>query len=114
MGIIGCFNELHVHAHGIAALLHTSFQDVSDAKLRSDVAQILRHAFVMLRGRTRDHLQIGDLRQARQNFVLDTVGKVGIGFVVAPVFERKYGYTFFRHKSRRTAGLDYGSATKEN
>ena len=32
MGIIGCFDQLHVHPHGVAALLHAAFQDVGDAK----------------------------------------------------------------------------------
>ena len=61
MGIIGCFDQLHVHAHGVAALLHASFQDVGDAKLPGDLGQVFRRAFVMLRGSARDHLQIRDL-----------------------------------------------------
>ena len=96
MGIIGCFDQLHVHAHGVAALLHASFQDVGDAKLPGDLGQIFRRAFVMLRGCARDHLQIRDLGQARQNFLLDAVGKVGVGFVFAPVFKRKHRDAFFR------------------
>jgi len=47
-GIIGRFNQLYVHAHGVAALLHASFQDVGDAKLPGDLRQIFRRAFVML------------------------------------------------------------------
>jgi hypothetical protein len=54
MGIIGCFDQLHVHAHGVAALLHASFQDVGDAKLLCDLAQVFRRAFVMLRRWARD------------------------------------------------------------
>ena len=61
MGIIGGLDELHVHAHGVAALLHASFQDVGDAQLPCDLGQIFRRAFVMLRRCARDHLQIGDL-----------------------------------------------------
>ena len=29
---IGCFDQLHVDAHGVAALLHAAFQDVGDPK----------------------------------------------------------------------------------
>jgi len=61
MGIIDRFDQLHVHADGVAALLHTSFQDVSDAKLAGDLAQVFRRAFVMLRRCARDDLQVGDL-----------------------------------------------------
>ena len=62
MRIVGRFDQLHVHAHGVAALLHASFQDVGDAKLPGDLRQIFRRAFVMLRRCARDDLQIGDLR----------------------------------------------------
>ena len=61
MGIIGRFNQLHVHAHGVAALLHASFQNVSDAKLPSDLGQVFRSTFVILCRSSRNHLQIGDL-----------------------------------------------------
>ena len=33
MRIIGCFDQLHVHPHLVATLLHAAFQDVGDAKL---------------------------------------------------------------------------------
>ena len=42
MGIIGRFDELHVNAHGIAAVLHASFQNVGNAKLPRDLGQICR------------------------------------------------------------------------
>src|SRR3954447_11150283 len=51
----------------------------------------------MLRGSARDHLQVGNLRQARQNLVLDSFGKVGIGPFLTPVFERQNGNGFFRN-----------------
>ena len=50
----------------------------------------------MLRGSARDHLQIGDLRQASQNFVLDAVGKVGVGFVSRSDFQRGAPQSTFR------------------
>src|SRR5207302_9921455 len=89
MGIVGDFDQLYVHTHSVAAHLHTSFQDVSNAKLLADLGQVFRRTFVMLRGSARDYLQIGDLGQARQNLILDTLGEVGIRFVFAPVFKRQ-------------------------
>ena len=62
MGITSCFDQLHVHAHGITVLLHASFQDVSDAQLPRDLGQVFRRALVMLGRCARDDLQIGDLR----------------------------------------------------
>ena len=49
VGITGCFDQLDVYAHGIAALLHTSFQDVGHAKLLCNLGHICRRTFVMLR-----------------------------------------------------------------
>src|SRR5438105_7691730 len=43
--------------------------------------QVFRRAFVVLRRSPRDHLQIGDLGQARQDLVLDAIGKIGVGFI---------------------------------
>jgi hypothetical protein len=60
--IIGCFDQLHVHAHGVADLLHSSFHNVSDAKLLGDLRQVFRRGFIMLRGCPGNDLQIGDLR----------------------------------------------------
>ena len=59
-----------------------------------DLRQVSRRAFVVLSRSARDHFQIGDLRQARQDFVLDAVGKVGVGFVLAQVFEGKTAMLF--------------------
>jgi hypothetical protein len=48
MGLINRFNQLHIHTHGIAALLHPSFQNVGNAKLPSNLGQVVRRAFIML------------------------------------------------------------------
>ena len=76
------------------------FQDVGHAKLLGDLGKVFRRTFVMLRGSARDHLQVGNLGQARQNLVLDALGKVGVGFIIAPVFERKHRDAFFRRSQR--------------
>ena len=61
MGIISCFDQLHVHPHGIAALLHAAFKKIGYAKLLRDFTQVSRRTLVVLRRCARDHLQIGDL-----------------------------------------------------
>jgi hypothetical protein len=40
----------------------------------------------------------GNLGQARQNLVLDALGKVRVGFVLAPVFKWKHRNTFLRNR----------------
>ena len=87
MGIIGSFDQLHVYSHSITALLHAAFYDVGHTKLLCYLGQVFGHAFVMLGRCARDHLEIGDLRSQGQNLVLDSVGKVGVGFFFAQVFE---------------------------
>ena len=37
MGIIICFDQLYIHAYGVATLLHAAFQNVGDAKLPGDL-----------------------------------------------------------------------------
>ena len=39
MGVIGGLDQLHVHAHGVAAFLDASFQDVGYTKLPGDLAR---------------------------------------------------------------------------
>ena len=56
VGISGCLDQLHVHSHGVGALLDTTLQNVSDTELLCDLGQIFRGALVMLRRSTRDHL----------------------------------------------------------
>src|ERR1051325_5979498 len=46
----------------------------------------------------RDDFQIGNLRYTRQDFILDAIGKVGVGFVLAPVFEWKHGDGFLGNR----------------
>ena len=62
MRIVSCFDQLHVHPHCVAALLHATFQDMGHAQLLRDLGQVLRRTLVMLCRCARDHLQISDLR----------------------------------------------------
>src|SRR5437016_12071291 len=73
MGISGCFDQLHVHAHGVTALLHAAFQNVGNAKLLGDLPQILRRALIVLGRSARDDLQIGDLRSEEHTSELQSL-----------------------------------------
>src|SRR5215471_5110847 len=63
---------------------------MSDAELSRNLRQVFWRALVMLRRCARDHFQIRDLRQARQDFILNAVGKISIGLVFASIFKRKH------------------------
>ena len=52
-----------------------------------------------MRSSSRDHLQIRDVRQLRQNFILDAIGKVGVFFFAAQVFKRQNGDALLRNVS---------------
>jgi len=54
MGIVGGFDQLHIHAHGVAAFLHTSFQDVARRQVAWRSQANFQACFVMLRGRVRE------------------------------------------------------------
>src|SRR4051812_49615527 len=45
----------------------------------------------------RDNLEIGDLREAGKDFILNAIGEVGVGFVIAQVLEGKDGDTLCRN-----------------
>jgi hypothetical protein len=83
-------DQLHVHVHDLARLLHAAFEDVRDAQLARDLRQIVRAARIVLRGGARDHLERADLRQAREDLVLDARGEVAVGFLVGEIFKRQH------------------------
>src|SRR5205823_6782877 len=75
-------DQLRVHTHFAARTLDASFQDVSNAKLLRDLAQIPWIAgFVDHHRRVTNHFQIGYLGEISQNLVLDTISEERIFFV---------------------------------
>src|SRR6266852_1286671 len=73
----------------ISCLLHCAFENVRDAKLLRYFGKIGRSTFVTLRGSARDHLEVGDLRQSRENLFLNAIGKIGVVRIVTKIFERQ-------------------------
>src|SRR4029453_16921261 len=94
MRIVRDVDELHVHPYLIGRALCAAFQNMRDAELSRDLEQIARRALESLRGSTRDHLQISNFGEARENLLLNALGKIGIGFVFAQIFERQHGDAF--------------------
>ena len=101
MVVARCINQLHVNADAVTRFLHTAFENVGDAELAPDLGQILRPASVALGRGARDHLQIADLGQPGQDFVLDAVGEKGVVLLGAEVFKWQDGDGFGRNRDDR-------------
>src|SRR5438132_9109297 len=100
MRIVTGINQLGVHTNAIGRALDTTFEQMNDAELLSDLAQVPRGSTLVLHDtRTADHLQVGDLRQVSEYFVLHTIGEIGVLLLVAEIFERQYGDAFFGNRS---------------
>src|SRR5262249_32328985 len=76
-------NQVNIDPHLIACLLDATLDDVCYPKLLRDLSKIARFALILLCRSTRNHFQIGDLSQTRQDFLLDAIGKIGIVWVTA-------------------------------
>src|SRR6202162_4934724 len=98
-------DQLRVHAHFAGGTLDTAFEQVRDAELLSNLAQIACNtAFVLHYRRAADDLQVCDLGQVGQDFILHAVGEKCILFMVAQVFERKHSNAFLRNGRSRGGG----------
>ena len=82
-----CIDQLHIDANTVPGTADAAFQNVGNTKRLPDFAQILRLAAVGHHRCARNYLQIADLRQVRQNIVLNSVGEVSVLFFVAQVFK---------------------------
>ena len=81
-------DQLRVHPHFVGRALHTAFDNMRHAELLTDLAQIARRAALVLHHRgAADHLQVRDLRQVGQDFVLHAIGEEGVLRVAAQVFK---------------------------
>src|SRR5262245_48821095 len=93
MTVVHCVDQLDVHDDAVSLAPYTAFENIGNVKFLSDFAQIARGiASVLHHRRATDDLQVPDLRETREDVVLDPVRKKCIAFLVTEVFERKYGY----------------------
>ena len=90
MRICAGIDQLGVDAHFAAGALHTALEQMRDAKLLRDLAQIaLCASFVLHHRSAADHFQVGDFGEISQDFILHTVGEECVLLVVAEVFKRQ-------------------------
>ena len=94
MLVVRGIDELHVNPHAIAFPAHTSFQNGADVEGFADLARIMRLPAIRHDRGARDHFQVADLGQVRQEIVLDAVSEIGVLRVVAEIRERQDGDRF--------------------
>src|SRR5262245_54948649 len=109
MRIAGCVDEIDADADCVASLLNATLKNVRYAKLLRDLGEIARLALIPLRRSTRDHFQIRDPSQPRQDFLLDALCKISVGFVLAQVCKRQYRDAFLADSGHRRSGSFRGS-----
>src|SRR5205085_8839346 len=118
MGVVPRINQLRIYAHTIVCSLHATLEQMYHAELSSNFAEIAPHlALVLHHAGTADDLEVGDLSQIRQDFVLHSVGEKGVVWIAAQIVERQDSDAFLRnsrrgrHWSRRRKGRRCSSTT---
>ena len=87
--------ELDDDPNAFSRLLHATLQHVCGAQFSRHLTQIFRTAFVFGGRGARNHLKIADLSDCGEDFILDTVGKIGVVRIVAQIFERQHPQLIF-------------------
>src|SRR5438093_4219041 len=85
----------------ITCTLNGTLENVSDAELSTDLAQISPLAtLVLANGSVADDSQLGDPGQIRQDLILHTICEVGVLFIVTQIFKRQNRDRFYRSVDR--------------
>ena len=103
MRVVSGIDQLRIDSYLVRDPLDASFQNVSYPERTADVMQIPhRRALILRHTGAADHFQVCDLGQIRENFILNTVGKERVLFVVAEIFKWKDRDAFVRDGRRRS------------
>src|SRR5947207_9209710 len=94
MRIVCGIDELDIDAHLIARFLDGAFEDIRDAELLRDLRNVIARTLESLCRCARDDLEVTDSREPGQNFLLNAVGEILVGFVLTEIFKRKDGDRF--------------------
>src|SRR5205807_7303787 len=104
MPISAGINELGTDANSPAGALDRAFKNVSDTECLADFPKVALDAvFVLHHGGAADDFEVGDLCEIGQDLVLNTIGKVGVLFVVAEIFKREDSDAFIRNCGSQVA-----------
>src|SRR5215470_4792774 len=80
-------NQADIDPYLIACLLDATLKDVRYAKLLRDLGKIARLALILLRGSARNHFQIRDFSQTRQDFLLDAISEISVLWIAAQILK---------------------------
>ena len=81
-------DQLGGDAHAVGQPMHRPLEHMRDAELLSDLAPVARRvARILLHAQAADHLQVGDLREVRQDLALDAVREERVLLVAAEILE---------------------------
>src|SRR5205823_10357652 len=82
MRIVASVNQLRVDSHLVPNPLDTAFQHVSNTQRLPNFSEVTRgRGLVLVYTGAADHLQIGDLGQIGENFILNAVGEKRVLFL---------------------------------
>src|SRR4030095_14996232 len=102
MRIAGCLDEVHADADCVASFLNATLKNVCHTKLLRDLGEVARFALLLLRRSARNDFQVRDLRESREDFLLNTIRKISVGFVLAKVCKGQHRDRFGHCVSRHT------------
>src|SRR5215472_4166292 len=80
-------DQLDVHSDAIAGTTDTALENRRNTKSLSDVANIWRVTTITHDRCARDHFQITNLRQVREDVVLHAIREVRVLLLIAQVFK---------------------------
>src|SRR5437016_1861989 len=82
MRVVLGIDELDMDTHPIACFAHRDFENVGHAKLSSDFRNVFRGTLESLGRGARDDLEIADPREPGQDFLLNSISKVNVRFIL--------------------------------
>ena len=96
------FDELRINSEPIADALDAAFQKMGDAQLLSDLTRVARiSAFIKVRRRAADNLEVGDSRKVGGDFILHADGEKRVLLIVAKIIKRQHGDALFGNRRQR-------------
>ena len=81
--------QLHINVHLVVGFLDAAFENIGNSKLARDLTQVFGSAFVTLSRAARNYFQVRNLRESRDNFVLNASCEVLVVGIAAEISKRQ-------------------------
>ena len=70
-----------------------------DAECLRDLAKVASCCVLLMHHTcATNYFQVSDFGEVSQDFILDAVSEIRVGFIFAQIFKRKHGDAFFRRR----------------